>query len=449
MATNCNEESVMVQADTRREFLRRLGIAGGMLPFVWNLPSLGHADTAVRKQRLVIMFSPNGVIPDQFWPAEEGADFRLPEILKPLAPVQDRVLTLHGICNRVRGDGDSHMRGMSCLLTGIELYPGNIQGGSHTPAGWASGLSIDQEIKNFFQSQPAHRSRFGSLEFGVAVPHRADPWTRMVYAGPNKPVAPIDDPYLMLRKLYGGWQDQKLLVDILDAVRADLHKVRAAVSSEDRQLLEEHATLVGDLETELRGTASADQGATPPELEPGVKNVNDAIPKISKMQIDLLVNSLVCDFARVATLQYTNSVGQARMRWLEIEEAHHELSHHPDSNKESQEKLTRINQWFCEQLAYLVRKLEETPEPGGDGTLLDHTLVVWTNELGKGNSHTLNNIPFVLIGNGFGFRMGRSLRYKNVPHNRLLLALAHAVGHSLETFGKPSLCEGSVLPNLV
>jgi hypothetical protein len=137
------------------------------------------------------------------------------------------------------------------------------------------------------------------------------------------------------------------------------------------------------------------------------------------------------------------------MRWLGIEEAHHELSHHPDSNKESQEKLTRINQWFCQQLAYLVRKLEETPEPGGDGTLLDHTLVVWTNELGKGNSHTLNNIPFVLIGNGFGFRMGRSLRFKNIPHNRLLLALAHAVGHPLETFGKPSLCEGSVLPNLV
>jgi hypothetical protein len=73
--------------------------------------------------------------------------------LKPLEPFKDRLLTLQGLSNRVRGDGDNHMRGMSCLLTGIELFPGNIQGGSHTPAGWASGLSIDQELKNFLQSQ--------------------------------------------------------------------------------------------------------------------------------------------------------------------------------------------------------------------------------------------------------------------------------------------------------
>jgi hypothetical protein len=172
------------------------------------------------------------------------------------------------------------------------------------------------------------------------------------------------------------------------------------------------------------------------------------MPKISQMQIDLLVNSFVCDFARVATLQYTNSVGQARMRWLGIEEAHHELSHHPDDNQESQDKLTRINNWFCQQLAYLVGKLDETPEPGGMGSLLDHTMVVWTNELGKGNSHTLDNLPFVLVGNGFGFQMGRSLKYGKVPHNRLLLALAHAVGHRLDRFGKAAFCESGPLSNL-
>jgi hypothetical protein len=136
------------------------------------------------------------------------------------------------------------------------------------------------------------------------------------------------------------------------------------------------------------------------------------------------------------------------MRWLGIEEAHHELSHHPDSNRESQEKLTKINRWFCEQLAYLARKLSETPEPGGEGSLLDNTLIVWTNELGKGNSHTLDNIPFVLLGGGPGFRMGRSLKYKKVPHNRLLIALAHAMDHHVETFGKPELSSGGVLPDL-
>src|SRR5210317_2180502 len=129
-------------------------------------------------------------------------------ILKPLEPWKNRVNVLHGLSNRIGGDGDRHMRGMSCLLTGTELFPGNIQGGSDTPAGWASGISIDQEIRNFLQAREETRTRFGSLEFGVAVPDRADPWTRMVYAGSNKPIAPVDDPYQMLNKLYGQMKDQ-------------------------------------------------------------------------------------------------------------------------------------------------------------------------------------------------------------------------------------------------
>ena len=96
-------------------------------------------------------------------------------------------------------------------------------------------------------------------------------------------------------------------------------------------------------------------------------------------------------------------------------------------------------------MRYLTEKLANTPEPGGQGCLLDNTLIVWTNELGKGNSHTLDNIPFVLVGGGFGFQMGRSLKLDKTPHNRLHLALAHAVGHRLGTFGKPALCEGGPL----
>jgi hypothetical protein len=179
-----------------------------------------------------------------------------------------------------------------------------------------------------------------------------------------------------------------------------------------------------------------------------VRKENDSIPRISKMQVDLLVNSFVADFTRVATLQYTNSVGGAKMRWLGIDEGQHELSHKPDSDTDAQNKLTRINQWYCEQLAYLTKRLAETPEPGGEGTLLDNTLIVWTNELGKGNSHTLDNIPWVLVGGGLDFRMGRSLKYKKVPHNRLLLALAHGMGHRIDRFGNPDYCGDGVLHDL-
>ena len=447
----------MTRASTRRDFLRRLGLSTAALPFVWNLPSLGFANTGARRQRLVVMFSPNGVVPSRYWPDEEGENFTLKECLQPLEAFKQRLLVLHGVCDKVRGDGDNHMRGMGCLLTGVELYPGNIQGGSDTPAGWASGQSIDQEIKNYLQSRPETRTRFGSLEFGVMVPDRADTWTRMVYAGPNKPIAPIDDPYQMFAKLYGRMKDEENLKSILDELREDLDKVSSLVSAEDRRLLDEHATFVREMEQELRATerrpaqehddAYAELDHAVPELPPGVKHENDNIPQTSKMQIDLLVNSFAADFARVATLQFTNSVGQARMRWLGIDDGHHDLSHKPDSDEDAQNKLTRINRWYCEQMEYLLKRLAATPEPGG-GTMLDNTLVIWTNELGKGNSHTLDDIPFVLAGGGLGFRMGRSIKYPKLPHNRLLLSLAHGFGHHVERFGNPNFCGDGPLPDL-
>lgn len=437
----------MTSGTSRREFLRDLGLSAAALPFVLNLPSLGFANQSHRKQRLIVMFSPNGIVPKTFWPDETGAPFTLKESLKPLEPFQDRTLVLKGVCDKVRGDGDNHMRGIGCLLTGIELFPGNIQGGSDTPAGWSSGHSIDQEIKTYLQSRPESRTRFGSLEFGVMVPDRADTWTRMIYAGPNKPIAPIDDPYQMFQKMYGRTRDRESLRSVLDELQDDLRRLSGRLSADDRRLLEEHASFVREMETELQGEGATTQIAVP-QLEANVKQDDANMPRISQMQIDLLVHSLAADFARVATLQFTNSVGNVKMKWLNVDDGHHELSHKPDDDAPSQEKLTRINQWYCEQLAYLARRLAETPEPGGQGSLLDNTLIVWTNELGQGNSHTLDNIPFVLVGGGLDFKMGQSLKFNRVPHNRLLMALAHGMGHRIERFGNRDYCGDGVLTGL-
>jgi hypothetical protein len=433
---------------TRREFLRNLGLTAAALPFVGNLPGLAFANQQRRKQRLVVLFSPNGVVPNTFWPDAAGdlANVTLKESLSPLEPFKNRLLTLHGVCDRIRGDGDAHMRGMGCLLTGVELFPGNVQGGSDTPAGWARGISIDQEIKNHLQSNAATRTRFGSLEFGVLVPNRADTWTRMVYAGANQPITPIDDPYQMFRRLYGRARDQETVGSVLDDLRGDLQRLSGALGTEDRRLLERHTTFVREMEQDLQANRTPQHAV--PQLDPNVRLENNNIPRIARMQIDLMVNSFAADFNRVATLQFTNSVGMARMNWINVSEGHHELSHRPDTDRTAQDQLTRINRWYCEQMAYLARRLAETPEPGGSGTLLDNTLIVWTNELGKGNSHTLDNIPWVLLGNGLDFRMGRSLRYNRVPHNRLLLALAHGMGHRIARFGNPNFCGDGVLANL-
>ena len=234
------------------------------------------------------------------------------------------MLILQNLHNKVRGDGDNHMRGMSCLLTGTELFPGNVMGGGNTPAGWPKGNSIDREICKHLQANESTRTRFGALHFGVGIKDKADPWTRMSYDGPNQPVTPLSDPYESYRKLYGNVREKKQVRSILDDLRADLRMVENQLPESDRKLLIEHAQLVNRMDREYAESSSLENlVAKPPELVEGLRNLNDNLPELGRMQIDLLVNSFVNDFARVATLQYTKSVGQAKMNWLDIEDAHH------------------------------------------------------------------------------------------------------------------------------
>ncbi len=443
----------MTSIVSRRDFLNRFGVSASAAAFLMGLPSLGWAASTKRRKRLVILFSPNGVIPKHFWPEKEGKDYDIKRILKPLEPFKNQMLTLNGVHNQIKGDGDGHMRGIGCLLTGIELFPGDIQGGSDTPAGWSMGISLDQYLKNQFQANPETRTRFGSLEFGVLVPDRADTWTRMSYAGANKPVAPISDPYQMFDKLYGQTKNREVLASVLDDLVDDFKKIEKVVSAEDRQLLQNHVAMVRAVEKELQtelasGKKEKAVGHAVPNLPPNVDEDNDNIPQICKMQIEMLVNGFAADFARIATFQITNSVGQPKMRWLDIDEGHHGLSHEPDSNKKAYEKLIKINTWYAEQVALLAKRLSETPEPGGDGSLLDNTTIIWTNELGKGNSHTRNNIPFVLVGGGLDFDSGRALNFKGVPHNRLLMSVAQAMGHEVKAFGNPDFCKDGPLTGL-
>lgn len=435
--------------DSRRDLLKKLGISSAALPFVAALPSLRAAQPETkRKQRLVIFFTPNGTVTKDFWPETPGENFELRRILQPVKDFRPQMMQVHGICNKVKGDGDGHMRGMSCLLTGIELLPGNIQGGSDSPAGWASGISIDQEIKNWLQSSPETRTRFGSLEFGVGVADRADPWTRMCYAGKNKPVAPVNSPYEMFAKMYGRHKHDGVLRSVLDDVQDELKRVSKSLDTSDVSILNEHAELVRKMERDLQASADQQLAAAAPDLPGNVSVDASQMPAIAKMQIDLLVNGFANDMNRIATLQFSHSVGDARMKWLGINESHHELSHDPDLKEESQEKLVQINQWFSGQMAYLLQQLSAQRSPGSNGSLLDETLLIWVNELGKGNSHTRNNLPIVTFGNAPGFRMGRYLHLEDIYHNRLWLSVAHAFGHELQTFGKPEFCEGGPIGEL-
>ena len=129
------------------------------------------------------------------------------------------------------------------------------------------------------------------------VPERADTWTRMSYAGPNKPLAPIDVPYQMFEKLYGRMKDRESLKSVLDDLQEDMQKLRGELSSEDRRLLDEHAEWVRAMEKELASGEERNVGHAVPELEPGIEEKNDTMPRYSRMQIELLVGSFAANEA--------------------------------------------------------------------------------------------------------------------------------------------------------
>jgi hypothetical protein len=152
-------------------------------------------------------------------------------------------------------------------------------------------------------------------------------------------------------------------------------------------------------------------------------------------------------------LQWTYAETNQTFPFLGFSEFHHVMSHASDTDASAQEKLTLINTWYAEQLAYFLGKLASYQEADGT-TLLDNTVVLWCSEVGKGNNHAHRDLPFLLAGScGGSFRTGRFLDYQagggaGHPHNNLLVSLAQAMGTADTTFGDPAHCTGP-LPGLV
>lgn len=443
----------------RRDFFTRLGVAGAALVAAPVLRArTAHAGRAPR--RIVIVFTPNGTVPEAWRPVGEGAEFGFApgSILEPLAPYRSRLLVLRGVhmSSAQSGPGSAHQKGAGHFLTGRALLKGSFSGGGGQTCGFASGISVDQEIANAVGGA----TRFRSLEFGVEV-MSSNVRGRISYRGANQPLAPMDDPFAAFVRIFSGVEAvaspaeaARLLAErrsVLDFLRREVAAVYAQAAADERPLLELHLESLRDVERRLAPIGGA-AACRPPAL--GSRTGSDGehrYPEIGRLQMDILAMALACDLTRVATLMWSNSTSQQNFPWLGIEERHHDISHAGDSNTVARDQLTKIDRWYTEQLAYLLGKLDALAEPTAAGrTVLDHTVVVGGNELGKGNNHTHKDIPWVLAGScGGALATGRFLEYEDQPHNNLLLALCHAMGlRSHATFGDPAHCTG-VLPGLL
>lgn len=429
---------------TRRSLLK--GTLASVVGLPW-LESFGMRQSKAQDEiprRFVAMFSANGTIYDQWLPQGGETDFELSPILAPLEAHKGDLVIVEGLTQQ-GGGGDGHQNGMGGMLTGAELLPGRFAGQGSAPAGWSEGPSVDQRIAQVI----SEGTTFRSLELGVQT-GAADNWGRMCYAGRNQPLAPRENPRGVFDDVFGfalldpDEQAKRTArgESILDYVRTEFEGLADEVSASDKQRLDLHLTYLRDVERRLAQQALSLDQCSLPERPPEVDETNDAFPDTGELMLDLLVLALACGRTNVASLQWSRSVSMVRFTWLGIDRGHHELSHLPDSDDEAQADLVRINTWYAERFAGLIDRLKRYEV--GDGTLFDQSLLLWSNELGKGNIHSREKAPYVLAGSAGGaLGTGRFLRYPAAtPHNNLLLSLLHTLGIEDSSFGNPDWCTG-------
>jgi hypothetical protein len=443
----------------RREFLRHFGLgAAGVLA---GLPLLESFRTSARAQvevprRLLVLFTPNGTILDEFFAADPNGAARFGRILEPLEPFRDQVLLLDGLSMGVTalGPGNEHQRGMAAWLTGHPNDDGEFCGGNNCQSGrsgWATSASVDQLVAQ----ARVGLTPLASLELGIRV-EGTNNRHRMSFSGPALPVAPDDDPRSVYRRLYGqSTADLEGQVCVTELVAAQYRALSPRVSSADRTRLEAHLGAVEGIETRLRALASSPACSAHPSQPPAVE-VTDAkrYADLTQLQTDLLVAAFRCDSTRVASVMWSGATAKVLPQWLNrdsyrefafktsMSEGFHAYTHEPfrdpslGPQAEVRNKLLTIYRWYATAVARLLASLQSVTEPDGS-TLLDNTLVVWGSELASPDVHSFDRMPFVVAGGSKFLRTGQYIDYHGEQHTALLATVALAMGLPDSRFGHP------------
>lgn len=420
---------------TRRGMLRALGAGAFGLPLLESLTRRGWAQQASFPTRLVLVSRGQGTLADELVvPGTGPTDFAFGPVLAPLDPWKDRVVVCGGVddtTNVLDGSYNGHTR---CLLhtwtaRGMTWAVGGD--GSANPTG-AGGPSLDQVVADRWAAPTPYRS----LEFGVG----AD--TQVIqthnWRGVGQPVPPENDPAAMFERLFQDLvatdpaeRAARLLrrQRVLAAVKGQFDTVLPRVSADDRTKLENHLAALEGLETSLAGGALGDACVPPaPDL------ADRSIPGTSRAQIDQLAMALGCDLTRVATLVFGDYQDWS---WAGIDfpSGWHDAVHAGPVTVDLRATLSASYQWYSEQVAALLAALDAIPE--GDGTVLDHTLVVVNNVFSTGSDHSHTGKTVLLAGGGGGLVGGRNLALGGAPHNALYGSILTALGLD-PTFGDPA-----------
>lgn len=421
----------------RRTVLSGLGASVALPLLEAMVPSPARARSKATRAplRLAFIYVANGKHMVDWTPRKVGTGFELPPILAPLRPVKDDLLVLTGLAQDNAGElGDGpgdHARGLATFLTGV--HPVKTHG-----ADIRVGVSADQVAA----ARIGHLTRFPSLELGIDRASQAgscDSGYSCAYSSslswktPVMPAGKETDPALVFDRLFGergGPRYDRERTSLLDFVRDELDTLESKVGPKDRIKLDEYLTGVRELEQRIARFGNrrpVQPGFGRPE---GVPADNE---EHIRLMADLLVAAFHADLTRVATFLVTNEGSNRSYPLLDVNEGHHEISHH-GKDPVKLEKLARINTFHIRQLGYLLEKLKAVPD--GAATLLDHSMIVYGSGISDGDRHNHDDLPVLLAGRGGGtIKTGRHVKYPKTPLNNLFLSLLDRMDGAPERLG--------------
>jgi hypothetical protein len=430
----------------RRLFLRGLGTTLA-LPFLdamapaFAAPRLGATKPVVR---MGFLYVPNGIISAGWSPVGEGANFEFNSTMKSLAPFREHTLVLSGLAQiqgRSYGDGaGDHARAGASWLTGV--HPKKTEG-----ADLRAGISADQVAARAL----GQITQFGSLELGVEAPSLAGgcdsgyscAYTNTIsWRNPTSPNPVEVNPRVVFERLFGDGDstDQKSRLaqmqeqsSILDFVKGGVDRLETKLGSGDRRKLAEYLDAIRDIERRIQKAEQQSASMPLPAMDRPAAAPEEFVDH-AHLMMDLMVIAYQSDLTRVITMMLAREGSNRSYREIGVDDGHHNCTHHQNDPVKIA-KTAKINTHHVDQLAYLVNKMKNTPD--GDGTLLDHSMLLYGSSLSDGNKHTHVDLPVALVGGAGGtLKGGRHLRYaENTPLNNLLLSMLDKSGVRTETLG--------------
>jgi hypothetical protein len=433
------------KALARRTFLRGLGTTIA-LPMLDSMIPAMAATKDLRKPpiRLGFIYVPNGIIQKDWLPKTEGAGFEFLPTMKPLEPFRARLLVLSNLAQvngRALGDGGGeHARAGATWLTGV--HPKKTQG-----VDIRAGVSADQ----LAAKEMAKSTQFASLEIGIEEPFLAGScdagyscaYTNTIsWRSPTTPNPVEISPRAVFERLFGdgGTTDpavrhQRMRQDrtILDYVRADLARMEPGLGARDKSKLDEYFESIRDIERRIHKAEEQSATMKMPVMERPV-GIPGTFEEHAKLMSDLLVIAWQTDMTRVITFMMARESSNRSYREIGVPDGHHSVTHH-QNDPEKIAKTQKIDELHVKSFAYLLKRLDETKD--GDGTLLDHSMLLYGSGIRDGNIHDHQDLPLVLAGGkSAGIKGGRHIRYKpETPMNNLLLTLLDKSGVPADTLG--------------